>query len=131
MRPDPGMPSLEAIERLAHRALESIPEDLRRHIADVVIRVTDLPDATIVEEMALDSPYELLGLYQGYSLDRQSVHDIRQDIDMIHLYRLSMLDYQQETGESLENVVRHVLIHEIGHHFGFSDDDMERIESDW
>jgi predicted Zn-dependent protease with MMP-like domain len=131
MTTDDDLPSLDAIERLAFRALETIPDDLRRHIKDVIIRVTDLPDAKTVEAMELDSPYDLLGLYHGYSLDRQSVHDVRQGIDMINLYRLPMLDYQRESGETLEDVVRHVLIHEVGHHFGFSDEDMERIESEW
>lgn len=130
MSADDHLPSLEAIERLAFRALATIPDDLRRHLDDVAIRVVDLPDAETMAAMALDDPYDLLGLYQGYSLDRQSVHDIRQDVDVIHLYRLPMLDYQRTTGEPLERVVRHVLIHEVGHHFGFSDEDMARIESD-
>lgn len=124
------LPSLETIERMALRALATIPEALRRHLADVVIRVVDLPDAETMETMALDSPYDLLGLYHGQSLDRQSVHDARQHVDMIHLYRLPMIDYQRETGDSLDRVVRHVLIHEVGHHFGFSDDDMARIEAE-
>lgn len=130
MTADHALPSIESIERLAHRALASIPADLRRHLDDVVIRVVDLPDAETVETMELDSPYDLLGLYHGQSLDQQSVHDVRQHIDIIHLYRLPILDYRRETGESLARVVRHVLIHEIGHHFGFSDEDMERIESE-
>ena len=78
--------------------------------------------------MGLDSPYDLLGLYRGVSLDRQSMTDTRAEIDMIFLYRASILDYWCESGEDLTHIVRHVLIHEIGHHFGFSDDDMERIE---
>jgi len=130
MSADRGPPSLDDIERLAFRALATIPDDLRQHLADVVIRVVDLPDAETMNAMALESPYDLLGLYQGYSLDRRSVHDVRQDIDTIHLYRLPMLDYQRATGESLERIVRHVLIHEVGHHFGFSDEDMARIESE-
>lgn len=123
------LPSLETIERMALRALAAIPEDLRRHLADVVIRVVDLPDAETMATMDLDSPYDLLGLYHGLSLDRQSVHDARQHVDIIHLYRLPMIDYQRATGEPLDRVVRHVLIHEVGHHFGFSDDDMARIET--
>ncbi len=78
--------------------------------------------------MQLESPFELLGLYRGVSLDRQSVLDAPNDIDMIFLYRSPILDYWCETGEDLTHIVRHVLIHEIGHHFGFSDDDMWQIE---
>ena len=78
--------------------------------------------------MGLENPFELLGLYRGVSMDRKSVHDVADDLDMIFLYRRPMLNYWCETGDDIEAVVRHVLIHEIGHHFGLSDDDMERIE---
>ena len=130
MTADSDLPSLDAIERMAERALAAIPSELRQHLADVVIRVVDLPDAETMDSMNLESPYDLLGLYHGQSLDQQSVHDIRHHMDIIHLYRLPMLDYQRETGEPLERVVRHVLIHEVGHHFGFSDEDMTRIEGE-
>ena len=73
--------------------------------------------------------FDLLGLYRGVDLSRKSTLDVRPDIDMIFLYRRPMLDYWCETGEDLTHLVRHVLIHEIGHHFGLSDDDMERIEA--
>ena len=79
--------------------------------------------------MKLESPYELLGLYRGVSLDEKSVSESPQDVDMIFLYRTPLLDYWCETGEDLSHLIRHVLIHEIGHHFGFSDADMEKIES--
>ena len=94
----------------------------------MIIRVDEFPDAETEAEMELESPYDILGLYRGVSLDRQSVSDVPHDIDMIFLYRAPILDYWCETGEDLTHIVRHVLIHEIGHHFGFSDDDMERIE---
>ena len=121
-------PGLAEIEAIARAALKTIPRELRRHVADVVIHIEEFPDAETEREMGLESPYDLLGLYRGVSLDRQSVVDTRDDIDMIFLYRAPILDYWCETGEDLAHVVRHVLIHEIGHHFGFSDDDMERIE---
>ena len=98
-------------------------------MGDVIIRVEDFPDEEIEKEMALESPFDLLGLYRGVALPGQSVLSPRADIDMIFLYRRPLLDYWCETGEDLVAVVRHVLIHEIGHHFGFSDDDMERIEN--
>ncbi len=122
-------PSTADIETLAQQALATIPPELRRHVGDVIIRVEDFPDEEIEKEMALESPFDLLGLYRGVALPRQSVLSPRADIDMIFLYRRPLLDYWCETGEDLVAVVRHVLIHEIGHHFGFSDDDMERIEN--
>jgi predicted Zn-dependent protease with MMP-like domain len=96
----------------------------------VVIRVEDFPDDETAEAMELESPFDLLGLYRGVALPRQSVSALRAGIDMIFLYRRPILDYWCETGDDLYDIVRHVLIHEIGHHFGFSDDDMARIEGD-
>lgn len=122
-------PSLADIETLAQQALATIPKELRRHVGDVAIHVEDFPDAETEEEMGLESPFDLLGLYRGVALPRRSVLAQRSDVDMIFLYRRPLLDYWCETGEDLAAVVRHVLIHEIGHHFGFSDDDMERIEN--
>jgi predicted Zn-dependent protease with MMP-like domain len=122
-------PSAADIEILAHQALATIPEELRRHVGAVVIRIEEFPDEEIEEEMDLESPFDLLGLYRGVALPHQSVTATRSDVDMIFLYRRPLLDYWCETGEDLAAVVRHVLIHEIGHHFGFSDDDMERIEA--
>jgi predicted Zn-dependent protease with MMP-like domain len=122
-------PSTADIETLAQEALATIPPELRQQVGDVIIRVDDFPDEEIEKEMALESPFDLLGLYRGVALPRQSVMAARSDIDMIFLYRRPLLDYWCETGEDLVAVVRHVLIHEIGHHFGFSDDDMERIEN--
>ena len=88
----------------------------------------DFPNGIVMREMALESPYDLLGLYQGVPISERSVSNVRHDIDMITLYRWPLLDYWLEKNEHLEDVVRHVLIHEVGHHFGFSDDDMENIE---
>jgi predicted Zn-dependent protease with MMP-like domain len=123
-------PSLADIEVLAERALATVPDALKRHLGRVVVRVEDFPDEETVEEMELESPFDILGLYRGVALPRKSVMDPRADLDMIFLYRRPILDYWCETGDELYEVVRHVLIHEIGHHFGFSDDDMERIEQD-
>ena len=95
----------------------------------VVIRIEEFPDEEIEKEMGLESPFDLLGLYHGVALPFQSVSSPRTGIDMIFLYRRPILDYWVETGEDLYTIVRHVLIHEIGHHFGFSDDDMDRIEA--
>lgn len=131
-RPSPApnvtAPSPADLERIAAAALDSIPDELRRFVIDVVVRVEEFPDEETCDEMDLESPFDLLGLYRGRALPFQSVWDVRTEVDMILLYRRPILDYWCETGETLSAVVRHVLIHEIGHHFGFSDDDMERIE---
>jgi len=121
-------PGLAEMEAIARAALKTIPDELRRHMDGVVIRVEDFPDAQTAKEMGLETPFDLLGLYHGVSLDRKSVADTPGGMDMIFLYRRPILDYWCETGEDLTRVVRHVLIHEIGHHFGFGDDDMQRIE---
>jgi predicted Zn-dependent protease with MMP-like domain len=123
-------PSLAEIELLAYEALTTIPDELRRHVSGVVIRVEDFPDDEIAADMELESPFDLLGLYTGVSLDHKSISDTPIGPDMIFLYRRPILDYWCESGETLARLVRHVLIHEIGHHFGFSDDDMTRIEED-
>ncbi len=123
-------PSLADIEGLARHALATIPERLARHVRDIVIRVEDFPDSETIAEMGLQSPFGLLGLYRGVPLDRKSVTDAPTDLDMIFLYRRPLLDYWAETGEPLWRVVRNVLIHECGHHFGLSDKEMARIEGE-
>jgi predicted Zn-dependent protease with MMP-like domain len=122
-------PSIADIERLADEALRTIPPELLRHVGNVVIQVEDFPDEETENVMGLESPFDLLGLYRGVSLDNKSVMATPSDLDMIYLYRRPLLDYWCESGEDLAHLVRHVLIHEIGHHFGFSDDDMDAIEA--
>ena len=121
-------PTLEDFETVAKAELARLPAEFASHVSDVVIRVAEFPDADVERDLNLDSPFDLLGLYQGVSIDRKSVSHAPQDVDMIFLYRRPILDYWCESGDDLAHIVRHVLIHEIGHHFGFSDDDMERIE---
>ena len=122
-------PSLAEIEELAQRALGTIPRRLKKHLGRVVIQVEEFPDEETEAAMGLESPFDILGLYRGVALPHKSVSVTRPDLDMIFLYRRPILDYWCETGEDLAHLVRHVLIHEIGHHFGFSDEDMARIES--
>jgi predicted Zn-dependent protease with MMP-like domain len=122
-------PSIAQIEEIARRAYQEIPAGLRQHASDVIIQVSDFPDAETEEEMGLESPFDLLGLYRGVALPLRSVTDTRAEPDYVWLYRRPILDYWCETGEELEDIVRHVLIHEIGHHFGFSDEDMEALET--
>ena len=121
-------PSLAEIEAIADVAFGQIPAVLRDRVAGVMIQVVDFPDDEVVAEMGLESPFELLGLYSGTDLTQKSVNDVPQAIDMIFLYRRPMLDYWAEESLTREELVRHVLIHEIGHHFGLSDDDMEALE---
>jgi predicted Zn-dependent protease with MMP-like domain len=121
-------PTLADLETLANRALETIPQELKRHLGPLVIRVDEFPDEATEDEMELESPFDILGLYRGVALPHKSVWSSPQNVDMVFLYRRPILDYWCETGEDLDHIVRHVLIHEIGHHFGFSDDDMERLE---
>jgi predicted Zn-dependent protease with MMP-like domain len=123
-------PDIEELEALAREAFATIPSEMRRVLGDVVIQIVEFPDDDTMEEMDCESPFDLLGLYRGIDLLRKSHYNVDDDVDMIHLYRRPILDYWCETGEDLAHVVRHVLIHEIGHHFGFSDDDMERIEQE-
>ena len=121
-------PSAAEIEAMATRALAGLPHPFKEALGPLVIRVEDFPDEETERAMGLDSPFDLLGLYRGVALPHKSVSDPRPEIDMIYLYRRPMLDYWCETGEDLFDIVRHVLIHEIGHHFGFNDEDMDRIE---
>jgi predicted Zn-dependent protease with MMP-like domain len=122
-------PTIADIERLADEAMRTIPPELLRHLEGVVIRVEEFPDEETEAEMGLESPFDLLGLYRGVSLNHKSVSAVPQDVDMIYLYRRPLLDYWCDSGEDLAHLVRHVLIHEVGHHFGFSDEDMEAIEA--
>jgi len=122
-------PSLADVDALARAALGSIPQPMRSMTAGLLVRVEDFPDDTVCAEMELDSPFDLLGLYQGVALPFKSVADTPEGPDMVFLYRAPILDYWCESGDDLTHVIRHVLIHEIGHHFGFSDDDMAAIEA--
>jgi len=121
---------LAAIEAMAQAAFKTIPAAMREQVKSVVFQVVELPDTETCEELGLESPFDLLGLYRGVPISEQSAWDAPQDLDRIFLYRLPILRYVADTGEDLPHVVRHVLIHEIGHHFGLSDDDMEAIEND-
>ena len=122
-------PSLAEIEEMAREAMKTIPAELSRHTGGVVIRVDDFPDEETEKDMGLETPFDLLGLYRGVPLGEKGTGLTAHDVDMIFLYRRPLLDYWCETEEDLARLIRHVMIHEIGHHFGLSDDDMERIEA--
>ena len=122
--------TLEKFEKLAEEGFDRLPEWVRAKIQNVALLIEDEPSEEVRTAENLGEGETLLGLYQGVSLDRKSVSDPQPGVDMIFLYRRPILDYWCETGEDLAHVIRHVLIHEIGHHFGFSDEDMERIEEE-
>lgn len=122
-------PSLAEFEAMASSAWERIAPEFREVCGDVVIRVEDFALDEVLDELDIEDPFDLMGLYQGLSLDKKSVLDAPREPDMVFLYRRAILDYWTENGdETLGEIVTHVLVHEIGHHFGFSDDDMEEIE---
>jgi len=123
-------PSLADINVIARAALASLPVPMKRMTEGVVLQIADFPDDEVCEEMGLESPFEIMGLYQGVSLMDEQVETSGCLPNLVFLYRRPILDYWCETGEDLNHVVHHILIHEIGHHFGFSDDDMEALEAD-
>jgi predicted Zn-dependent protease with MMP-like domain len=121
-------PSLADFEMLAHDAWNKLPGDFRALAGDVVIRVDDFAAEDVLDDMDIEDAFELTGLYQGVSLDKQSVSDVQREPGMVFLYRRPILDEWAAGEEELGHLVAHVLIHEIGHHFGFSDEDMEAIQ---
>ncbi len=123
-------PTLADFERLAALAWNRLPADFRQMCGDLVIRVEDFAIDEVLDELGIESPFDLMGLYQGVSLDKKSVLDTPREPDMVFLYRRAILDYWADEGEALGDLITHVLVHEIGHHFGFSDADMEEIEQD-
>ena len=123
-------PSLDDILELAEVALSAIPQELRNMVGGTVMAVEEAPDDEILAEMGMESPWELTGLYRGTPLTHKSVLDVPVEPDTIVLFREPILLEWIETGEDLFRLVRNVLIHEIGHHFGLSDADISRLEDE-
>jgi predicted Zn-dependent protease with MMP-like domain len=121
-------PSLAEFERLAAEAYRRLPATFRDMCADLVIRVDDFPTGEVIDHMGLQSEFDLLGLFQGVGLPFRPEAVSGQMPNMIWLYRRPILDYWADHDDSLGAIVTHVLVHEIGHHFGFSDEEMETIE---
>jgi predicted Zn-dependent protease with MMP-like domain len=122
-------PSLGDIEGLAQEAYARLPEHFRKLCEDLVIRVEDFPTSEVLDSMQAESEFDLLGLFQGVGLPFQSESTPELMPNMIWLYRRPILDYWTEHEDTLGEIVTHVLVHEIGHHFGLSDEDMEAIEA--
>ena len=121
-------PTLGAMEVMAEDAYARLPEAFRAMCGNLVMRVEDFPTDDILEEMEAETPFDLLGLFQGIGLAQGYETAAGTLPNMIFLYRRPILDYWAEHEEALGDIVTHVLVHEIGHHFGLSDEDMERIE---
>ncbi len=122
-------PSLAEFETLAGEVFKRLPRQFRDLCADLVIQVDDFPTEEVLDQMGAQSEFDLLGLFQGVGLPFRSESAPVQMPNMIWLYRRPILDYWAEHDETLDAIVKHVLVHEIGHHFGLSDADMETIEN--
>ncbi len=123
-------PSIEDIELLAQLAVERLPELFRNHLATVLLRVEDFPDQRVIAAMELESEWDLLGLYHGRHVGMKGDEPTGAMPDMIFLYRRPLLEEWCEGEDTLEALVTHVLVHEVGHHFGLSDEAMHAIEAD-
>jgi predicted Zn-dependent protease with MMP-like domain len=127
---DQPAPSLDDIGELASAAFSALPAKFRKMAGDVVIHIYDFADEDVLDELGIEDPFELTGLYQGADLRRRSFFDPAPQPSMVFLYRRPILDEWCERGDvSLGELITHVLIHEIGHHFGLSDEDIEKIET--
>ena len=125
-------PSLAEIEALAHAARDSLPEAFRPASRGVVIRVEDFAPEAVLEDLGIESPFDLTGLYDGIPLTEKSVMDTPHGPDTIWLFRRAILDEWAARGDvELEALVTHVLVHEMAHHFGWSDDDIAAIDRWW
>lgn len=122
-------PSLADFERLADEAYARLPEAFRALCGEVIIRIDDFPAEDVLEELEAETQFDILGLFTGVGMAQDgAAPETGRMPNMIHLYRRPMLDYWAEHDETLGHLVTHVLVHEIGHHFGLSDEDMEAIE---
>jgi predicted Zn-dependent protease with MMP-like domain len=123
-------PSLDDLAALAEQAFAALPEGFRRLTGDVVFRVDDFPTQEVLDSLGIPDAFELTGLYQGVDIASRSVFDPNPEPARIFLYRRPILDEWAERGDvTLAELVAHVLVHEIGHHFGLSDDDIDGIEA--
>ena len=121
-------PSLQDMELLALEAFALLPEQFRELTGEVQIQIAEFPTEEIMDDLALETPFDLLGLFEGRGIAERWTPQTGEGPNRVTLYRRAILDYWAENEETLGDIVTHVLIHEIGHHFGLSDDDMEHIE---
>ena len=123
-------PTLNEIEAIARVALAGLPEPFAAHLGGIVLKVEDIADEELLAAMDIEHPLDLTGVYEGIPLSERSVEHSGTLPDRIRLFRRAILDEWIEDGEGLEHLVRHILIHEVGHHFGLSDDDMHALEGE-
>lgn len=121
-------PGPELIERIARDAISRLPGQFRAHLRDVVLLVEELADEATLDALGIEHPLDLTGLYHGRPVGEKSSMESGAPPDRIHLYRRAILEEWIETDVRLDDLVRHVTIHEVGHHFGLSDDDMHALE---
>ena len=121
-------PSAEEIEALARRALEALPPQFAEHLGDVVLLVEDFADDETLKAMEIEDAFDLTGIYEGIPLTERSVEHSGMLPDRIRMFRRPILDEWADGDDTLEHLVAHVLIHEVGHHFGLSDEDMHALE---
>lgn len=123
-------PNAAAIERLAHQAVQRLPQEFRDHLADVIFRVEEFADSETLRSVGLDNPWSLIGLYHGRPLSKQSIWASGDMPSVITLFRRPLLNQWRQMGVSLEDVVTHVVVHEVGHYFGLSDREIYMIEDE-
>ena len=121
-------PSAQEIEALARRALDALPKPFSDSVGDIVLLVEEFADDATLDHFGLEDPFELSGIYEGVPLTERSVEQSGTLPERVRLFRLPILAEWAEGNDTLEHLVAHVLIHEIGHHFGLSDDDMHALE---
>ena len=123
-------PSAAEMEAIARASLNRLPEPFAAHLKDVVLIVDELANDRTLDDMGIEDPFDLTGLYHGLPIGQKSVDQSGARPDRIFLYRRAILDEWAAEGETLEHLVHHILVHEVGHHFGLSDDDMHALEDD-
>lgn len=121
-------PSAEEIEAIARDAMQKLPEPFAGHLRHVVLQIDEYADDALLAEMGIDHPLDLTGVYEGIPVNQRSVETSGTLPDRIRLFRQAILAEWAEEGERFEHLVRHILIHEVGHHFGLSDEDMHALE---
>jgi len=121
-------PSADEIEAIARRALDALPEPFAQSLGDVVLLIEDFADEETLDAMEIEDPFDLTGIYEGVPLTQRSVEQSGTLPERIRLFRRPILDEWASSDDTLEHLVAHVLIHEVGHHFGLSDEDMHALE---